>query len=69
MSKQDEYRVDHWLAKLLIALLVCGLLITGRYTGNVAFDVVGVFIWFFGVNGVAYVIESILHHKHKHRVL
>ncbi len=69
MSRQDEYKIDHWLAKLVIAILVCSLLIAGRYTGYIAFDVIGVFIWFFGVNVVAYIIEIILHHRHKHRIL
>ena len=66
MNRQHEYRVDHWAAKLIVAIVVCSLLMAGRYSGYIAFDMIAVFVWLFAVNGVAHVIECIAHHKHKH---
>lgn len=63
---QLEYEFDHNWAKLVVALLVSGLLIGGHVTGYLFLDIIAVFVWIFGVNAIAYMIEAALHHKHKH---
>ena len=65
-KRQLEYDADHRTAKFIVAAIVCILLISGHYTGWIILDIIGVFIWFFGVNSVAYVVEEVRHHSHKH---
>jgi hypothetical protein len=60
----SNYSKDHKLAKLIMALIVCGLLyIDGSLT---LLQWSAVLIWVFGVNPIAYLIESVLKHPHKH---
>lgn len=65
----SNYKQDHILAKLIIAIIVA-ILITGAQIStmpiSLVLNAVAIFIWFFGVNPTAFIIESIRGHSHKH---
>jgi|DEB0MinimDraft_10_1074344.scaffolds.fasta_scaffold00875_12 fatty acid desaturase len=65
----SNYKQDHVLAKLIIAVIVA-ILITGAQLSNMPISLIlnisAVFVWFFGVNPLAYLIEEIRGHSHKH---
>lgn len=72
-NKEKEYRKDHKLAKLICFLINTILFIiyfnlTNTVLQYILFITVN-FTYFFGVNTIGYIIESIKHHKHKHEVL
>lgn len=59
-----EYALTHKLSKLIVCLIVLGLLfLDGNLT---VYSGIIVFVWFFGVNSVGYLLESMLHYRHKH---
>lgn len=60
------YDKVHKIAKSIVFCGVVGLLITSRITGFILVDIAAVALWFWGTNPVAYIIETILHVKHKH---
>lgn len=65
----SEYKTDHVLAKLIIAVVVTTLITIAQVSGfpvSAILNGLAVFIWFFGVNPVAYLIEEIRGHAHKH---
>ena len=64
-----EYHRDHRLAKTIVCFLVVLFLVLGKITGWIIMDIIAVPIWFFGVNPIQYVIETLRHHKHKVRKL
>jgi ACR3 family arsenite efflux pump ArsB len=65
----SDYKQDHVLAKLIIAIVVA-ILITGAQISSMpislVLNIVAIFVWFFGVNPLAYLIEEIRGHSHKH---
>lgn len=66
MSAKEQYdKVHHW-AKAIVCTSVIILILLGRHLDIICIDVAAVVIWFFGVNPVAYVIESVLKLKHRH---
>jgi hypothetical protein len=69
MSKREQYKKAHHIAKGIVCAVVIFLLILSRSYDTVVFDALAVIVWLFGVNPVAYVIESILHYKHNHSKL
>lgn len=69
-SEECRYLTNHRLAKLVVCLgyILIGLI--SIKTGNPYIALVcGTFIWFFGVNTVAYAIEWLRGHQHQHRPL
>lgn len=68
----NNYDKDHKLAKLIVAIVVTCLITLAQFSElpySLILNGVSVFVWFFGVNPTAYVIESILKHEHKHKKL
>jgi hypothetical protein len=68
MTKKDkrDYKIDHILAKLLCALINTVLfVIVFEIHKPVLFYFINL-TYFFGVNTLGYIIESIRGHKHKH---
>jgi hypothetical protein len=70
MTTSCHYNADHLLAKVLIYI---GYLVVGTVsieTGNAYVALVfGTALWLFGINGAAYVIETLRGHEHCHNVL
>lgn len=69
MKIKDQYGVVHRTSKAIVCAIVIFLLLLGRYYETILFDAIAVIVWFFGVNFIAYVIEGVLHLKHKHTKL
>ena len=66
----SHYATDHRLAKTLVCLTYILLGTISIETGNSYIALVaGTCIWFFGVNTVGYLIESVRGHGHSHHVL
>ena len=70
MKASAHYSADHLIAKVLIYI---GYLLVGTVsieTSNPYVALVfGTAIWLFGINGAAYIIESVRGHEHSHNVL
>lgn len=67
-SKRKQYELCHTLAKLLVSFCVVLLLILSRNFEMVSLDIAAVIVWFFGVNPVAYCLESVLRFQHRHNI-
>ena len=68
----NSYDKDHLIAKLIIATIVTVLISLAQITAlpyRMVLNGLAVFIWFFGVNPMGYLIETILKHKHSHKKL
>ena len=67
MNTADHYRRDHLIAKIIIFLIY---LLVGSISiefGNPYLALsVGTSIWLFGVNTVAYLVECVAGHTHRH---
>jgi hypothetical protein len=69
MKTSAHYAADHLLAKIMIyiAYLLAGTL--SIETGNAYVALVfGTALWLFGINGTAYVVESVRGHEHCHNL-
>ena len=68
-KNKDIYKQDHKLAKFIVAGIVSVLITIAQLADmpfSLIFNVIAVYVWLFGVNPTAYMIETVLHHKHKH---
>ena len=67
----SNYDKDHKLAKLLIAVLIIILLIVANFFKefSLIININIVIIWFFGVNSMGRLIESIRKHNHNHNII
>jgi len=65
----STYGKDHKLAKLIISTIV-GILITAAQLSempwSIGLNLAAVYVWFFGVNPMGYLIESVKRHPHSH---
>ena len=70
MDGSASYQRDHLIAKIIIYLLylVVGIVSIELDAPYVAL-VFGTSIWLFGVNTVAYLVESITGHEHRHNAI
>lgn len=60
----SRYCQNHKLAKLIMALIVCGLL---AFDGSLSLlQWMAVLVWVFGVNPIGYFIETLRKHPHEH---
>ena len=63
----DHYTADHRIAKLVIFLAYILLGAISVEIGNPYIALVaGTCIWFFGINTVGHIVESVLGHRHTH---
>jgi len=67
MSNREQYERAHRTAKAIVCAMVIFLLILSRYFDTVVFDGMAVIVWFFGVNPIGYLVETVLHYKHRHK--
>ena len=68
--KQSQYHMDHLIAKIIIYLgyVLIGIVSIELDSPYLALCV-GTYIWLFGVNSVAYIIECVAGHAHFHNRL
>lgn len=67
MSESSKiYKQDHTIAKTVIFCIVVLLLVVNRDLDMVELDILAVFVWLFGVNPIAYLVESLRKHPHNH---
>lgn len=64
MNKKAQYAIAHKLAKFIIFAFNTSLLLLD-IDMTLALVVIN-FTYFFGVNSIAYLIENLLHFRHKH---
>jgi hypothetical protein len=70
MQNQNQYFYDHVIAKAAIYLAYVTVGIGSIESGNPYPALfLGTALWLFGINGVAYCIETIRGHKHSHKLL
>ena len=67
MNTNDQYAADHLIAK--IAVYICYVM-TGTISIELGAPYVGLLlgtgVWLFGVNSVAFVVETARGHEHRH---
>ena len=67
MNNSDCYKKDHLIAKTAVLVIYLVVGIVGIETGSPYLAlVVGTPVWLFGVNTLAYFVESLLGHAHRH---
>jgi len=62
MSVKEKYRRAHYIAKAIVCAIVILLLLMDIRI----LDMIAVIVWFFGINPIGYVVENVLHFKHRH---
>ena len=68
MQSAGHYATDHRIAKVVVFLAYILLGAISIETGNPYIALVaGTCIWFFGINAVGYLIESLRGHHHTHQ--
>ena len=70
MAKSAHYHRDHLIAKIIVYVvyLLIGVLSIELATPYVAL-VAGTFIWLFGVNTAAYLVECCCGHQHSNTLV
>ena len=61
-----RYDKIHLASKLIVCVVQCGLVLLHEVIGTVIVLLMMTVLFYFGVNTVAYLLESIVHYKHKH---
>ena len=69
MTAKEQYDIAHKSSKVIVFFMVVLLVLLGRHFNIIYLDIAAVVVWFFGVNLVAYLLESVLHFKHRHKLL
>ena len=68
-KEQRNYKEDHKLAKLICAIVNTFLFVSILEIDKpILFFIINL-TYFFGVNSMAYIIEAVRKHKHKHDVI
>ena len=65
-EKKIIYHKDHILAKILCCIINTLLILFYISTNSIILLVVANIFYFFGVNSIAYTIETVKQHSHKH---
>ena len=68
MSDTEQYDKAHHIAKAIVFAIVVLLLVLARYFDLLVLDIAAVGVWFFMVNPIGYLVESVLHFNHKHNI-
>jgi len=70
MQSQDNYFLDHVIAKITIYLAYVAIGVGSIESGNPYLAlVVGTALWLFGINSIAYCVETVRGHEHNHKLL
>ena len=67
-KSQKEYASDHRLAKFIVANVVAIVITVAQLTTlplSMFLNLAAIYVWFFGVNPVQWIIESLRNHSHK----
>ena len=70
MQGSTNYAADHLLAKVIVyfCYLLIGVVSIELGTPYVAL-VLGTAVWLFGINSVAYCVETLRGHEHRHSLI
>lgn len=66
MTTKDQYRFCHTRAKFIVCFLLVLLVTLEFYFNSIILCNIIVILWIFGVNIVAYVIETVKGWRHNH---
>ena len=70
MDGSTHYRRDHLIAKVIIFALYLAIGIVAIEWDAPYFALVfGTSIWLFGVNTIAYLVEYVANHEHRHPLI
>lgn len=70
MKGSREYAADHLLAKVTIYFFYLLIGVVSIEVGSPYIALVfGTAVWLFGVNSVAYCVETIRGHEHRHKLI
>lgn len=70
LQSTEDYATNHRIAKVVVCLVYILLGTISIETGNSYIAlIVGTCIWFFGINAVGHLIESLKGHRHTHNWL
>lgn len=70
MQTTDNYTADHLIAKAAIYVSYITIGITSIESGNPYMGLIlGTGLWLFGVNTVAYAVETVRGHEHRHNMI
>lgn len=64
MRRKSNYKLAHNVAKTIVTSVVIFLMVLDMRV----WDIIAVIVWFWSVNPVAWVVEELLHLKHKHNI-
>ena len=72
MTRKQEYKLDHTIGKIVIlaistALIISCVFIKQTHYLLLVLAINNVLYWF-GVNTIAYIVETVMHHSHKHEL-
>jgi hypothetical protein len=66
-AERKQYKIVHKSAKAIVCILITLIIyLTG---GSLYANMLIIPIWFFGVNFTAYILETLLGHRHCHEVI
>lgn len=70
MEHSEHYTQDHFIAKVIVYVLyvLVGIASIELASPYVAL-VIGTFVWLFGINTVAYLVECFCGHNHGHKLV
>ncbi|MEQ8693448.1 MAG: hypothetical protein RIC89_21735 [Pseudomonadales bacterium] len=70
MNNQDHYFHDHVIAKIAVYIGYVTVGVGSIESGNPYLALVlGTALWLFGINSVAYCVETIRGHEHNHKLI
>lgn len=74
-KQRQEYELDHKYAKFVIIFLQIGLTTVALFLADnvwlkavLFIFLIKEFLYYYGVNVIAYMIEILAHHRHKHKL-
>ena len=70
MQGSNEYAADHLLAKLTVYFfyILIGVVSIELSSPYLAL-ILGTAVWLFGINSVAYCVEAVRGHEHRHKLI
>lgn len=68
MKNSSDYAADHLLAKITVYFFYLFIGVGSIESGNPYIALVlGTAVWLFGINSVAYCVETVRGHEHRHK--
>lgn len=70
MSTESQYKLSHRIAKFIVYLIICGLLVWESFPEpsliGIATKLLITTLWFWGINFIAHLIEVVCKFNSKH---